>query len=169
MEAIYIPQIQSAKDRKETLQFEEFLPDLETLTPVRGQLSVTHRKTFLEVTVEAETIVTLCCDRCLQHYNRRLALNTSELIWLEDEDGDSLPSEREIALEDLSEILPPQGYFDPNRWLYEQFCLAMPAQQLCGNNCRGIEVDRAEHEGKIDNRWAGLAALKDRFSPEQSG
>lgn len=169
MEAIYIPQIRNAKDRKETLQFEEFLPDLETLTPVRGQLSVTHRKTFLEVKAEAETIVTLCCDRCLQHYNRRLALNTSELIWLEEEGNDSLPSEREVPLDDLSETLPPQGYFAPNRWLYEQFCLALPPKQLCGNDCRGIKVDSTVQEGEIDKRWASLAALKDRFSPEQSG
>lgn len=170
MEAIYIPQIPSAKDRQETLQFEEFLPDLETLTPVRGELSVTHQNTYLEVKVKAETIVTLCCDRCLQHYNRRLALDTSELIWLLEGEGNNLlPLEQEVALEDLSETLPSQGYFDPERWLYEQFCLALPARQICGNDCRGIEIDRAEQEIAIDNRWAGLAALKDQLSPEQSG
>lgn len=165
MEAIYIPQLLRAREQTETLQFQEFIPGLETLTPVRGQLAVTHRKTYLEVTVEAETIVTLCCDRCLQHYNHRLAIDTTELIWLEERDpNDPLPLESEGVLEDLSETLPPQGYFDPDRWLYEQLCLALPVKQLCSNQCQGIPLEGTAGETPIDSRWANLKTLKDRLS-----
>lgn len=48
------------------------LEDLESLTPVRGWLSVRHGEPVLEVEGEAETIVTLCCDRCLSTYNHTL-------------------------------------------------------------------------------------------------
>ena len=40
MEAIYIPQLLKAREQTEVFQVDEFLPDLETLTPVRGRLQV---------------------------------------------------------------------------------------------------------------------------------
>ncbi|MDY6782727.1 MAG: YceD family protein [Cyanobacteriota bacterium] len=164
MDAISIPQLLRFPQRTETVEFQEFIPDLETLTPVRGQLSVAHHKTYLEIEVKAETIVTLCCDRCLQHYNHRLLLQTSELIWLEDSDpNSSLLLEREVALEDLSETLSPYGYFQPDAWLYEQLCLALPVKQLCGTECSGISSEDSSNEPDIDRRWASLEVLKERL------
>lgn len=76
MEAIYIPQLLKAREQTQTIEVDEFLPDLETLTPVRGRISVQHRGNYLEVSAQAETIITLNCHRCLQQYNHRLKLNT---------------------------------------------------------------------------------------------
>jgi len=56
------------------------LADLDSLTPVRGQLWARHHGSVLEVEGEAETIVTLCCDRCLQHFNRPLRAAVHELL-----------------------------------------------------------------------------------------
>ena len=47
-------------------------------------MSIRHGGTFLEILAQAETIVTLTCDRCLQNYNYRLSIDTSEIIWLEE-------------------------------------------------------------------------------------
>lgn len=58
------------------------LAELDSLTPVRGQIRVRHHGGVLEVEGEAETIVTLCCDRCLQHYNRSLRAAVHELLEL---------------------------------------------------------------------------------------
>jgi uncharacterized metal-binding protein YceD (DUF177 family) len=58
------------------------LADLDSLTPVRGQVSARHHGSVLEVEGEAETIVTLCCDRCLQHFNRPLQASVHELLEL---------------------------------------------------------------------------------------
>jgi uncharacterized protein len=164
MEAIHIPQLLKLPENTETLQLQEFIPGLETLTPVRGQLAATHRKTYLEVKVKAETIVTLCCDRCLQHYNHRILLDTTELLWLEDSDPNStLPFEQDGGVEDLSETLSPQGYFQPDLWLYEQLCLALPVKQLCSSQCPGISLTAQAGEPQGDSRWASLKALKDRM------
>lgn len=158
-----IPLLQLAKtgDRTRILQIQEHLPGLESLTPVRGQLKVIHRGNYLEVSVQAETIVTLSCDRCLQQYNHRLVVETSELIWLDEaaNQPDMLLSEQEIAPEDLVEALPPQGYFRPDQWLYEQMCLALPPRQLCRQDCVGFSVNLAEAE-IVDQRWASLVTLK---------
>lgn len=162
MEPIYIPQLTKAPEQTQVIQVHDLLPGLETLTPVRGQIKVQHRDNYLEVSAQAETIITLTCNRCLQQYNHRLAINTSEIIWLDPaaDEPDKGSLEREIALEDLLETLPPQGYFEPSAWLYEQLCLAIPHRQLCDAACTGIQLTQAQAEKPVDHRWSSLEALK---------
>ncbi|MDJ0531209.1 MAG: YceD family protein [Xenococcaceae cyanobacterium MO_207.B15] len=164
MKSIYIPQILKAPNRKIEITINDAITGLNTLTPVRGILVVRHGGNFLELIVQAETIVTLTCDRCLQNYNHRLEVNTSELIWLEATQIDSFPLEREVAVEDLSETLSPNGYFDPEEWLYEQFSLAMPLRQLCGESCQGAAKTETKSEKYLDSRWASLASLKEQLN-----
>jgi uncharacterized protein len=166
MEAIYIPQLLKAPQHTEEISFSEFIEGLETLTPVKGKMIVSHQGTYLEVAVVAETIITLSCDRCLQNYNHRLSLNTSEMIWLDksDKTEEYLPLEREVAVEDLSESLDSMGYFAPGSWLYEQLCLAMPVRQLCSNDCQPPSYQTGDNQVIIDSRWSSLAALKENFS-----
>jgi len=165
MDAIYIPQLIRALDQSETVQIKGYLADLETLTPVQGAVQATHRGNYLEVIGNAETIVTLTCDRCLQQYNHRLNLQTSEVIWLEDPVESAEPdlAERELTYDELVESLPPQGYFRPDQWLYEQLCLEIPPRKLCNEDCSGIELSDALPISPplvIDHRWASLEAIK---------
>ena len=166
METIYIPQLLKAPNRTQKIVLDEPIANLETLTPIRGNLIVRHGGNFLEISVKAETIVTLVCDRCLQNYNHRLAIDTSELIWLEaaKPDLNRLPLEREVSIEDLSETLPPNGHFASEQWLYEQFSLAMPLRRLCGEDCQGAATTTSNNEHKADSRWASLASLKEQLS-----
>ena len=163
MEVLYIPQLIKAFDKTQVFSFRERLPDLETLTPVQGELTVKHQGNYLEVKAQAETIMTLTCNRCLHNYNHRLSIDTSELIWLE-HSSDHLENtalEREVSLEDLVESLSPQGYFNPSEWLYEQFCLAIPQRQICQPACTGIQmVEEPKPNFPVDHRWSSLAALK---------
>lgn len=170
MEPIYIPQLLKSPKKTQTLVIEEFIPNLDTLTPVRGSLAVTHRGTYLEISAEAETIVTLVCDRCLQTYNHRLSLSNSELIWLDEnalELDTNLPLEREINMDDLSEKLPPNGHFYPETWLYEQLCLSLPMRQLCGKDCQSPKEILSEAKGFTDGRWASLESLKQQLNLEE--
>lgn len=171
MEAIYIPQLLKAPERKEEIKFYEPISGLDTLTPVKGLMSVRHGGTFLEVLAQAETIVTLTCDRCLQNYNHRLSVDTSEIIWLEEQKvtADSFLSEKEVSLEDLSETLPLDGHFDPETWLYEQFSLAMPFRKECGKECQGAATTSTAAESHLDTRWSSLASLKKQFQLKDEG
>jgi uncharacterized protein len=173
MKAIYIPHLLNAIHQTRLLTFEAYFPPLETLVPVRGELSVSHCKTYLEVKGTADTIVTLTCDRCLQCYNHRLSLDTAELIWLDaSAANDQAPLEREVGIEELVETLPPQGYFEPDTWLYEQLCLALPQRQICDPDCPGIIVaDEPATQSPatlIDHRWAALVALQDQLPDAQA-
>jgi uncharacterized protein len=176
MESIYIPHLLKRTGRTQTIEFEESIPDLETLTPVRGKLKVTHQGNYLEVKAKAETIVTLTCHRCLKQYNHRLKIAPAELIWLE-ETGDRAEAnsgEIEVALEDLVDTLSPNGHFEPKDWIYEQLCLELPHKQLCDSKCPGIVLSEGDEstesaatlensETSSDSRWASLAALKQQL------
>jgi uncharacterized protein len=162
MEAIHIPWLLKLPEQTNEIQVNELIAGLETLTPVRGRLKVRHQGNYLEVSAQAETIITLTCHRCLQQYNHRLKLDASELVWLDESANqpDDGPLERETALDDLVETLPPQGYFQPDTWLYEQLCLAIPPRQLCDQKCPGIQVTDTESASPTDRRWEALEALK---------
>jgi uncharacterized protein len=145
------------------VEIEGYFADLDTLTPIKAQLTVQHQGTFLKVIGTAEAIVTLTCDRCLGHYNYRLEVDADELIWLQ-QDPEDLPftsSEEWSNASDLIESLPATGQFDAAQWLYEQLCLTLPHQQLCNQSCPGpAAIDSAQPSDLIDHRWAALAKLK---------
>ncbi|MEM8640941.1 MAG: YceD family protein [Cyanobacteria bacterium P01_G01_bin.54] len=162
MRPLYIPQIRQATDARIALEVEETIPGLETLTPVRGQMTVAHHLSYLDVTATVETIATLVCHRCLKHYNHRLRVETQELIWLDDPEPDA-EERTDLHNGDFSETLSPQGYFDPTNWLYEQLSLAMPLQQICGDSCEGIAAHLTQTDPQLDSRWAGLSALRQQL------
>ncbi len=167
MQSIYLPHLLKMPQSSQTLYLDGMVTGLETLTPVRGEIRVRHGGTFLEVTATAETIVTLLCDRCAQTYNHRLAVDASELIWLnKQEENPKYPSERELTWEDLSEMLPPDGHFDSEGWLYEQLMLAHPLRRLCGKNCQPPAVEEAEAQALRDQRWSALEILKQQLSSQ---
>lgn len=149
------------------IEVDDYISDLETLTPVKGRIKIQHRGNFLEVLAQAETIATLTCHRCLQNYNARIQVDTSEFIWLQEPQPEAYAEEVEVSLDDLVETLSPQGHFDPAEWLYEQLCLAMPQRQLCDQSCEGIPNPVASSDdasAETDHRWAALSALKQQLS-----
>ena len=144
---------------------------LDSLTPVQGSIRAMHHGTALEVTAEAETIVTLCCDRCLQHFNHALRAEVHELVELRSQGDAAMATDAdlgEISLElvregmpegaDLDDRLDPAGSFDPERWLFEQLSLRLPLVNRCGNDCPGPARWSSEPAGG-DPRWAALARL----------
>ena len=143
------------------------LDGLETLTPVRGSVRAVHRGNVLEVEGQASTIVTLCCDRCRQHFNRPLGFDTRELLWLGEEARQqgletSLVEEGSLVLDldpdSLSESIDPRGSFDPAHWAFEQLSLQLPVVNHCGPDCPG-PASWGSQAGSGDPRWAALSQL----------
>jgi uncharacterized protein len=170
MKKIYIPQLLKEQNRQEKLEINDIIPDFTSLTPVRGAMVVRHGGSFLEVTLQAETIITLSCDRCLQQYNHKLSIDTSEIIWLENRERelDLESSDREIELEDLAETLPPEGHFESSAWLFEQLSLALPLRNLCDRNCQATPVYQELGKLGVDRRWESLNSLKQQLSDDIS-
>ncbi len=168
MEPIHIPWLTRLPEQTDVQQIDEVIPELGSLTPVKGLVRIKHQGNYLEVEGKAEVIITLTCDRCLQQYNYRLSITPAELIWLDEaaEEFNHALLDRDLAPEDLVESLSPEGYFDPAKWLYEQLCLEIPLRKLCDKQCEGIPLPQNEINPAADRRWAGLAAFKDQLSSQ---
>ncbi|MEY3750404.1 MAG: hypothetical protein RLZZ186_823 [Cyanobacteriota bacterium] len=150
---------------------DQALCELESLTPVRGQLTAIHRGNILEIAGEASTIVTLRCDRCLQHFNHPLSFRHQEVVWLGDQ-ARSAGLDAEVVLEGGSEVLEldpdslcesldPSADFDPEHWLFEQLSLQLPLVNRCGSECPGPNLQGAANDDEpIDPRWAALKNLQ---------
>lgn len=164
METVYIPHLLNRTGKQWSIDINEHLPWLDTLTPVRGNLTLTHCQTYLQVEGKLDTILTLTCDRCLQNYNYRVGITPQEMIWLQpDPEPGSVPLEQEVGLEDLVERLPPNGHFDGTTWIYEQICLALPQRQLCSSDCTGISLSGSEDGVGVDHRWSALSQLQQQL------
>jgi len=170
-QAIYIPHLLNAVDRTRSLQFETTFDELATLTPVRAEVSVRHGTTFLEVQGTASTIVTLTCDRCLQQYNHRVAVDAHEIIWLDEAAATArdLPVEQEVNPEDLVESISPSGHFESDTWIYEQICLQLPQRQICNASCQGLKVEEesVSSQPMVDARWSALEVLKQQLTGDE--
>jgi uncharacterized protein len=171
METIYIPQILKMPEQTMEIKlcdlrssaFGKRISGLDTLTPVKGLFQVRHGGNFLELELRANTILTLNCDRCLQRFNYRLEVDTSEIIYLKSDTEleEDYPLEREISGEDLWESLPPDGELMVEDWIYQQLSLAIPLRSLCSNNCQPPGKTTTEiNLDNNDNRWSALANLK---------
>ncbi len=143
---------------------------LSSLTPVRGSLQATHRGTVLEVEGEAHTIITLCCDRCLQHFNHPLQASSRELLWIGETSQPVLDPQSAAGTGTLGdhdhaspqdhvmEELDPRGSFDPEQWIFEQLNLQLPIVNHCGSDCPG-PASWSSTSTTIDPRWQALQQL----------
>jgi uncharacterized protein len=145
-------------------QVDQPITDLSTLTPVRGDLSVVHHGTALEVCATVDTILTLCCARCLQQFNHSLRAEVRELI--EFRGGPAPAADLAPLGDDLDDRLDPQGRFDPERWLFEQLSLRLPLVNRCGDDCPGPPCWSSASD-TADPRWAALQALRPTTSADQ--
>ena len=147
------------------------LDELSSLTPVRGHVSAEHRGNVLAVAGQLSTIVTLCCDRCLNQFNQKLSCTPSELIWLGEAQptADELEQSGEVAeMEGLVDVLDPRGQFDPQQWAFEQLNLLLPVVNHCGDHCPGppglqqqpVIPDTTPKD--VDPRWQALQQLQQK-------
>ena len=148
------------------------LDELPSLTPVRGRISAEHRGNVLAVKGKLNTIVTLCCDRCLNQFNENLSCTPAELIWLGNEQptADELELSGEVAeMEGLVDVLDPRGQFDPQQWAFEQLNLLLPVVNQCGDHCKGppglqqqpkVPISKPK---EVDPRWQALEQLQQQM------
>lgn len=148
-------------------QVDQPIRGIDSLTPVRGSLMARHLGTVLELRGSAETIVTRCCDRCLQTFNQPLAFEAHELLELAGGEA-ALPSlaggPLDVSLitpggDDLDDRLDPRGSFDPEDWIFEQLSLHLPQVARCGPHCPGPATWSSDGDD-TDPRWAALRTLR---------
>ena len=134
---------------------DQFIADLNCLTPVKAYIYVLHHGDVLEVSGNAHTIVTLSCDFCLCHYNHLLSTNVRELITVAGQSS-------KFVIDQLS--IDPGGHFEPERWLFEQLNLLLPLVNSCGSDCPGPPQWEKSNSAYEDPRWHALKKLRTHVS-----
>ncbi|NQV11107.1 MAG: DUF177 domain-containing protein [Cyanobacteria bacterium] len=147
--------------------FDQHLAEIETISPVRGELRALWLADGLQVSGDASTSISLRCDRCLASFTHSLHFRCQELIALAAE-GDEVLAPDSLMPESLgsqllhfsgsgagdldvtghwpmeadgpSECLDPLGLFDPGHWIFEQLHLQLPCRNDCGAACPGPAV-----------------------------
>lgn len=146
------------------------LDELPSLTPVRGNLQAEHLGNILALKGRFQTIVTLCCARCLGQFNHQLIADVEEIIWLGELDKEAemiAAGLNSDARQGLVECLDPRGSFDPERWVFEQLSLQLPVVNRC-SDCPGMppgrgpgsDLERLPAAEPLDPRWQALRELR---------
>ncbi len=154
-----------------------YLDDLQSLTPIRGEVTAEHQGDMLSVKGDIETVVNLSCDRCLNSFNQQLGFTEQELIWIRETYPNPNPKgitsfkELRFTLPDsMVEIIDPSKEFDPERWIFEHLNLRLEPINLCGSNCPGPtnlsspkanqNIKHTSHSSEnFDPRWSTLKKL----------
>ncbi len=121
-----------------TWDFEVYLNELPSSRPIQGTISAELNDDFLVLQGRLATLLKLTCDRCLRAFNQGIECNPKELIRV----GEASLPQRALSpktpnLYSWVESLDPQGYFNPERWTFEQLTLGLPLLNTCGKECPG--------------------------------
>ena len=109
----------------------------------------------------------------MNQFNRELSTVANELIWLGDAEAATEMVDAGLdpsSLDGLVECLDPRGSFEPERWIFEQLSLQMPAVNFCGDGCPGMPQPATRQPAVtkkpgVDPRWQTLLSL--RFDPDE--
>jgi uncharacterized protein len=124
---------------------------------VEATLDVSHTTTGYSLRLRYGTALAGPCMRCLEGAGHRVDVDTREV----DQPGGG---------EELSSPYLDEELLDVGAWARDALALALPAQIVCSEDCRGLCAICGEnlneagpdhaHEREPDPRWAALRELK---------
>ena len=130
---------------------------LTALVVVQGQVS--NRADVLWLEGEAETMLSLTCDRCSEAYEQPWTAHVAFMLAeeLQEDEQDDI-------------LLLSDGKIDLGELFREELILGMPAKNLCEENCAGLcdgcgvnlNVESCTCGREIDPRLADLAKFFDK-------
>ena len=136
---------------------------------VTGRIQLSDAK--VTVRGEATAELQLECDRCLNSVSIPVA-TSFEVEYVTPDTYQAGPA-AELLDEDLSLSIFDGEVIDIDELVREQLLLALPAQILCREDCKGLcpecggdrnQADCKCQEPEIDPRWAGLKEIVNRES-----
>ncbi len=142
--------------------------DVELAGPVElaGEVSKLATKTSLTGTIG--TSISRDCTRCLEPVRSDLRFDF-ETSFVDAEEEEDTKADVEVSLEDLDVSLVEDGKVDLADVAREQILLALPIQNFCSDDCKGLcpkcggnlnLIDCKCSDDEIDPRWEALKGLK---------
>jgi uncharacterized protein len=148
------------------LPLEDELTRLASEAKLEGRASKRHEQIRLQGTIKAS--VEVACARCLAPVVVPVDANF-DVAYVPAEIEEAAPEATELQADDLNFAVYEGDELDLDELAREQLLLALPARQLCREDCKGLcptcgaDLNTQEcgcEQQEIDPRWAALAALK---------
>jgi uncharacterized protein len=165
------------------IDFKESLPELQTVKPVIGDLSMAASISGVRLNGRLRTILKLTCHTCLKPFFKALDFELDERFVYEDylNDDPRDVKEKELQTYDFVESIRYEAILDISDIVYQAVTLATPIYCSCGEECPGPpSYDKQNSESQepkarssavsertdtIDPRWKNLKTL---FPSEES-
>jgi uncharacterized protein len=129
----------------------------------------------IALTGRLEALLRLACSRCLEPFERPLAVDFRLALVPRGADEADLPDEVELTAED-ADLYPVDGErLDLGVVAGEQIYLNLPLKPICEPACRGLcptcganrnRIECGCRQSEVDPRLAPLQRLKERFGGE---
>lgn len=171
---INLHELNSMPQRRLRFNFSECLSVDGAVKPVAGELMVASSVGGIRLMGAVQTLLKLTCHVCLRPYFHALNVEIDEqFAYLDPNEKDSAPREKELQRDDFFEPLPEDGCLDIDDVVYQAVTLASPVFCRCGEECPGcpdgpnsvLVTDEGDLPGsskvgsEIDPRWKNLKTL----------
>ncbi len=124
-----------------------------------------------QVVVEASCKISLQapCSSCLENFDLELPVDFLVNVRPAPTHARQLPTELELASEDMDEVFYHDGILNLREILREQIILALPMFPKCSEDCRGlcpecgVNLNKEQcgcRVGNVDPRWLALKSFK---------
>ena len=152
----------------EELPLEDEFARLASRVRVAGRAS--RKRGEVEVRGSLDTSVELPCDRCVAPVVLPVNVDFKAELGFADANADAAEA-TELQDADMDFSTVEGDAVDLDEIVREQILLALPARQLCGEDCKGLcascggnlnERQCGCNQTEIDPRWSALSALKSR-------
>jgi len=136
---ILIDDVENAPGKKLLIEFNDNIEGINSKTPIKASLDVISLGEFIEITGEAQCVVVLECDLCLEKYEYEVDIEINELFA-----KNALQEEyaQETELKDGQFVTDLRGSnsIDITDLLYQSVILDFPNKKVCGIKCKGGDI-----------------------------
>ncbi len=144
MYKINIDELENAADKTLYCDFEQNINEINSVGPVKANLTITSLGEFIEVKGNVKGKVKLECDLCLKEFDYNFDFDIEELF-AKHALMDEYSQETEIKDGQFVTDLNGADEIDIYDLLYQSVILNLPNKKVCGINCNGDKFLKEEN------------------------
>lgn len=144
MYKINIDELENSADKTLYCDFEQNINEINSVGPVKANLTITSLGEFIEVKGNVKGKVKLECDLCLKEFDYNFDFDIEELF-AKHALMDEYSQETEIKDGQFVTDLNGADEIDIYDLLYQSVILNLPNKKVCGINCNGDKFLKEEN------------------------
>ena len=149
---IAVVDIENAKDKKLKVEFNDFIEDVPTESPIKAEFVFEDLRQTIRAVGKISADMILQCNRCLEEFVLEADVDVDECFY-KTELFSEHKNEREVKFEAIGQDLNGANEIDVKDLIYQSLILYVPNDCVCDINCNGDEsVNKYLTQKSIDPR-----------------